>query len=103
NLNVSISVAFRGNSGVSGPVGAVVVDGELVADPGEPPVLVGVEILEILLVPPPLALSGAELSLHGGLAAIDGEALVGGDEGSLGPVGLLQSTPRCPVVRVPQA
>lgn len=98
---VSVSLAFYWENRVSDLISAVVVDGEFGADPLEAPVLISVKVLELLLVPPPLALGGAKIGLDRGLAAVDVEALVGGDKGSLGPVCLLKPTPCGPVVRVP--
>lgn len=103
NLYVSVSLALGWEGGVSDSVSAVVVDGEFLADPLEPPPLISIKVLELLLVPPSLALRGTEFGLHRGLTAVDVEALVRGNERGLGPIGLFQPTPCGPIVCVPQA
>lgn len=101
-LNVAVPLAFREKLWESNTVSAVIVDGVFPAHPLEPSPLSSIEVSELRLVPPSLALSGAELGIHGRLAPIDVEAFVGGYEWSFGPVCLLQSTPRRPVICVPQ-
>lgn len=100
-LNVSVSDALRRHGWVSGTISAVVVNGESRANPFEASVLVGVEVTKLFLVPPALALSGAELGFHGGFTTVDVEALVGGDEWCFGPVCLLKPTSRRPIICVP--
>lgn len=74
--DIPVSGALGRHGRVPGPVGAIVVDGVLVAYPAQAAVLRAVEVLKLSLVPPPRALSGAELGLDGGLAAVDVEAAV---------------------------
>jgi hypothetical protein len=100
---VAVAVALGRHGGVAFAVVAVVVDGVRLADPGEAAVLVGVEVAELRLVPPPGALGGAVPGLRRRLAAIDVEAPVGGDERRPRPVGLLPPAAGGPVVGVPQA
>lgn len=102
-LYVSVPLALWWHSRVSDSVSAVVVDGVFLADPPQPPPLLSIKVLELLLVPPPLTLGGTKLGFDGGLAAVDVEAPVRGDERGLGPIGLFQPTPGGPVVCVPQA
>lgn len=99
---VSVSFALWRETRVSDPVTAVVVDGVLASNPAQPPPLISIEVLELLLVPPPLTLGGTVLGFHRRLAAVDVEAPVGGHEGSLGPVGLFESSPSGPIICIPQ-
>ena len=99
--HIAVPLALGRHDRVSRPVGAVVVDGVLLSDPRKAPVLDTVEVLELLLVPPPLALRGAKLGLDRGLAAVDVEALVGRDERGLAPIRLLEPASRGPIVGVP--
>lgn len=101
--NISVPLALWWHCRVPRPIITVVVDGPLLSHPEEPAVLVAVEVLELFLVPPPAALCGAELGLGRGLATVDVEAAVGGDERSVGPVGLLKPTPCGPVIGIPEA
>lgn len=100
---VSVSLALGWNSGVPGPIGAVVVNSILITNPTETTPLERIKVLEFLLIPPAFALSVTELGLDRGLTTIDVEAPVGGHKWSLGPVGLLKPAPRGPIVCVPQA
>ena len=102
-LNVTVSPAFWWELRVPNAVRAIVVDGPFLAHPPEPLPLSGVEVAELRLVPPSLALSVTELSIHSGLTSINVEALVSGYEGSFGPICLLQTTPCGPVICIPQA
>lgn len=100
---VAVPLALWGHGRVSSPVVAVIVDGVLATHPFEAVVLTRVEVSELPLVPPALALGGAELGLHGRLAAVDVELPVRRHERCLRPVRLLESAARGPIVRVPQA
>nr|ACR34173.1 unknown [Zea mays]ACR36769.1 unknown [Zea mays] len=102
--DVAVAGALGRHGGaVAVAIGAVVVDGVAAPDLGQAAVLRGVEVPELRLVPPARALGGAEARLRGGLAAVDVEAAVGGDEGRVGPVRLLAPAAGRPVVGVPQA
>lgn len=102
HLDVTVTLALRRHLRVSNTISAVVVDGVFLADPAEPPVLKAVQILELLLVPPPLALGCTKLGLHRRFTAVHVEAPVGCDEWGLGPVRLLKPAPRGPIVGVPE-
>lgn len=98
---VSVSLALGRDRREPDSVITVVINSILATNPSKTTPLERIEVLKFLLVPPTLALSAAELGFNRRLTAVDMEALVGGDERGLRPVGLLQATPRGPVVRVP--
>jgi len=103
NLNVTVSFALRRRDmRIAFSVSAVVVDGVFLAHPSEPTPLGGVKVTELRLVPPPLALRVAELGVHRSLAPVDVKPLVRCYEGCFRPIRFLQTTPRCPVISVPQ-
>lgn len=101
--NVAVALAFCWDSRKASTIGAIVVDGEFAANPPQSSVLSSIKVLELLLIPPTFALRLAELSIHRCLATVDMEASVGGYEGSICPVCLLQPSPRGPVIRIPKA
>jgi hypothetical protein len=98
-----VTLAFWRERRKANTIRAIVVDGVFFANPPEFPVLSGIKISELLLIPPTLTLCLTELGIYRRLTTVNVEALVGGYEGSLGPVSLLQATPRRPVICIPKA
>lgn len=62
--DVTVALAFRSGSWKPDPISAVVVNGVLLANPPESPVLSSIKILELPLIPPTLALCLTELGIH---------------------------------------
>ncbi|MFS8030841.1 hypothetical protein Hanom_Chr17g01538841 [Helianthus anomalus] len=74
--NVTVPLAFRCHFGKPFPISAVVVNGELLANPSETTPLISIKILIFFLVPPPFALCFAEFCVYGRLTTVHVEVLV---------------------------
>ncbi|MFS7944054.1 hypothetical protein Hanom_Chr06g00507491 [Helianthus anomalus] len=74
--NITVSLAFRRHDRKALPVGTVVVNGVLLADPLKTTPLVSIKILKLLLVPPPFALCCTKLCVYRRLTTVHVETFV---------------------------
>lgn len=103
NSDIMVPFAFRRHCRVSGSISAIVIDSILWSNPLKSSILISIQVLKLLLIPPPHSLCGTEFGLNRCLTTVDMKSPVRSDERSLAPVSLLEAASCRPIIGIPQA